>query len=69
MEPEPKHDTAPAPTALNKIFYRSGLLNMSQSVTVIYFSYSYWSEEAIAPALRLTLVCFQKVPLVYAIVQ
>jgi hypothetical protein len=41
---------------------------MSQSVhdTDIYFSYSYVSEATIAPTLRLTLVCFQKVALVYS---
>jgi hypothetical protein len=47
----------------------SGFLNMSQSVTIIYFSYSYLSEETIAPTLKLTLVCFQKVALEYSRVE
>jgi hypothetical protein len=73
VEPEPHHFDG-AGTVIrcgsgsNKNFFNvSGLLNMSQSVQFIFVTILIMqkSEKTIAPTLRLTLVCFQKVALVY----
>jgi hypothetical protein len=52
------------------MFIKGGLLKMSQTVTVSYFSITISmiqkSEEKVVQILRLTFVCFQKVGLLYS---
>jgi hypothetical protein len=38
VEPEPQRDAAPAPTAPNLMFNNGRLSNMSQAMTISYFS-------------------------------